>query len=81
LLEAGEAWARIKLGIMHPEIKIKQLNARHRSPTHKYLPTDQLALGPQCGFGGIDSTVLSEDEMWLKLDIIVKTAATVWKYH
>ena len=47
----------------------------------KYLPTDQLALSPQCGFGGIDSKVLSEDEMWLKLDIIVKTAATVWKYH
>ena len=27
----------------------------------KFLPLDQLALSPQCGFGGIDSKVLSED--------------------
>ena len=44
----------------------------------KHLPLDQLALSPQCGFGGIDSKVLSEDEMWTKLDRIVKTAAQVW---
>jgi 5-methyltetrahydropteroyltriglutamate--homocysteine methyltransferase len=44
-----------------------------------YLPLEQLALSPQCGFGGIDSKVLSEEEMWLKLDRIVETAAQVWK--
>jgi 5-methyltetrahydropteroyltriglutamate--homocysteine methyltransferase len=45
----------------------------------KFLPLDQLALSPQCGFGGIDSKVLSEDEMWKKLDMIVETANQVWK--
>jgi 5-methyltetrahydropteroyltriglutamate--homocysteine methyltransferase len=44
----------------------------------KFLPLEQLALSPQCGFGGIDSKVLSEDEMWRKLDTIVKTARQVW---
>ena len=44
----------------------------------KFLPVDQLALSPQCGFGGIDSKVLSEDEMWRKLDTIVETAHQVW---
>lgn len=44
----------------------------------KFLPLDQLALSPQCGFGGIDSKVLSEDEMWKKLDTIVETASKVW---
>jgi 5-methyltetrahydropteroyltriglutamate--homocysteine methyltransferase len=44
----------------------------------QYLPIEQLALSPQCGFGGIDSKVLSENEMWQKLDRIVKTAAAVW---
>ena len=39
----------------------------------KFVPLDQLALSPQCGFGGIDSKVLSEDEMWKKLDTIVET--------
>lgn len=45
----------------------------------KFLPLDQLALSPQCGFGGIDSKVLSEEEMWKKLDTIVQTAASVWE--
>ncbi len=44
----------------------------------RYLPLDQLALSPQCGFGGIDSKVMSEDEMWRKFDRIVETAAQVW---
>ena len=44
----------------------------------KFLPLEQLALSPQCGFGGIDSKVLSEDEMWKKLDTIVETARHVW---
>jgi methionine synthase II (cobalamin-independent) len=44
----------------------------------KFLPVDQLALSPQCGFGGIDSKVLSEEEMWKKLDTIVETAAEIW---
>jgi len=45
----------------------------------KFLPLDQLALSPQCGFGGIDSKTLSEAEMWRKLDTIVDTAAQVWQ--
>jgi 5-methyltetrahydropteroyltriglutamate--homocysteine methyltransferase len=44
----------------------------------KFLPLEQLALSPQCGFGGLDSKVLSEDEMWRKLDTIVATAKQVW---
>ena len=45
----------------------------------KFLAFDQLALSPQCGFGGLDSKVLSEDEMWKKLDTIVETANQVWR--
>ena len=44
----------------------------------RYLPLDQLALSPQCGFGGIDAKVLSEEEMWWKLDCVNDTAAQVW---
>ena len=44
----------------------------------KYLPLEQLALSPQCGFGGLDSKVLSEDEMWRKLDMIVEIAQKIW---
>jgi 5-methyltetrahydropteroyltriglutamate--homocysteine methyltransferase len=44
----------------------------------RYLPLEQLALSPQCGFGGIDSRMMSEDEMWRKFDRIVETAEQVW---
>ena len=44
----------------------------------RYLPLEQLGLSPQCGFGGIDSKMMSEDEMWRKFDRIVETAAQVW---
>jgi 5-methyltetrahydropteroyltriglutamate--homocysteine methyltransferase len=44
----------------------------------KFLPLEQLALSPQCGFGGIDSKVLSEDEMWKKLATVVTTAEQIW---
>jgi 5-methyltetrahydropteroyltriglutamate--homocysteine methyltransferase len=51
---------------------------RRIAQASRYLPLDQLALSPQCGFGGIDSKVLSEEEMWKKLDRIVETAKQVW---
>jgi 5-methyltetrahydropteroyltriglutamate--homocysteine methyltransferase len=56
---------------------VDELKRRIEQAT-KYLPVDQLALSPQCGFGGIDSKVMSEEEMWRKLDRIVDTAAQVW---
>lgn len=40
----------------------------------RYLPLDQLALSPQCGFGG----PVSEDEQWRKIDAIVETTRQVW---
>lgn len=44
----------------------------------EYIALEQLALSPQCGFGGIDSKVLSEAEMWKKLDTIVEAAKQMW---
>jgi len=51
---------------------------RRLNQANQYLPIEQLALSPQCGFGGMGSKVLSEDEMWRKLDIIVATVGQVW---
>jgi 5-methyltetrahydropteroyltriglutamate--homocysteine methyltransferase len=47
----------------------------------RYLPLEQLAISPQCGFGGIDSKTMSEDEMWRKFDRILETAEHVWGSH
>jgi 5-methyltetrahydropteroyltriglutamate--homocysteine methyltransferase len=57
---------------------IDDLKRRIDQATH-YVPLEQLAISPQCGFGGIDSKMMSEDEMWRKFDRIVETAALVWR--
>ncbi len=45
----------------------------------RYLPLEQLALSPQCGFAsGIGGNLLSEDEQWRKLEVMLETACKVW---
>lgn len=45
----------------------------------RYLPLEQLALSPQCGFASsIRGNLLSEDEQFRKLDVMLETAAKVW---
>jgi 5-methyltetrahydropteroyltriglutamate--homocysteine methyltransferase len=45
----------------------------------KYVALDQLCLSPQCGFASTEEgNVLSEDEQWAKLAMIVELADEVW---
>ena len=44
----------------------------------RYCPLEQLALSPQCGFGGLYSERLSEDDQWRKLERIVETGSAIW---
>ena len=45
----------------------------------RFLPLEQLALSPQCGFAsGIAGNLLTEDEQWRKLEAMLETARRVW---
>ncbi|TAK47306.1 MAG: hypothetical protein EPO23_12805 [Xanthobacteraceae bacterium] len=45
----------------------------------RYLPVDQLALSPQCGFAsGIGGNRLAEDDQWRKMDLMNEVAARIW---
>ncbi len=45
----------------------------------RFVPLDQLALSPQCGFAsGIAGNLLTEDEQWAKIDVMLETARRVW---
>jgi 5-methyltetrahydropteroyltriglutamate--homocysteine methyltransferase len=45
----------------------------------KFVPLDQLCLSPQCGFASTEEgNVLSEDEQWAKLRMIVEITEDVW---
>ena len=45
----------------------------------RYLPLEQLAISPQCGFASsLRGNLLSEDDQFRKLDVMLQTAAKVW---
>jgi 5-methyltetrahydropteroyltriglutamate--homocysteine methyltransferase len=45
----------------------------------KYVALDQLALSPQCGFASTEEgNLLTEDEQWAKLRLVVEIAQEVW---
>jgi 5-methyltetrahydropteroyltriglutamate--homocysteine methyltransferase len=46
----------------------------------KYAPIEQLCLSPQCGFASTEEgNVLSEEQQWAKLKMIVDVSNEVWK--
>jgi len=52
---------------------------RRIDETSRYLPLDQLAISPQCGFASsIRGNLLTEDEQFQKLDVMLETARKVW---
>jgi 5-methyltetrahydropteroyltriglutamate--homocysteine methyltransferase len=45
----------------------------------RYMPIENLALSPQCGFASTAAgNLLTEDEQWRKLELVVATARKVW---
>ena len=45
----------------------------------RYVPLDQLAISPQCGFASsVVGNLISEDDQRRKLEAVVETARRVW---
>jgi 5-methyltetrahydropteroyltriglutamate--homocysteine methyltransferase len=45
----------------------------------KYIPLEQLAISPQCGFASdVVGNLISEDDQKRKLELVVETARQVW---
>jgi 5-methyltetrahydropteroyltriglutamate--homocysteine methyltransferase len=46
----------------------------------RYVPLENLALSPQCGFASsMEGNTLSEEEQWAKLRLVVQVANEVWR--
>ena len=62
-----------------PEVESADKLKRRISEASRYIPLEQLALSPQCGFSSnIVGNLLSEDDQWRKLELIQHVAADVW---
>ena len=46
----------------------------------RYVPLENLALSPQCGFASMmEGNLMTEDQQWAKLKLVVDTVRQVWK--
>jgi 5-methyltetrahydropteroyltriglutamate--homocysteine methyltransferase len=62
-----------------PELESQEELMRRIEDASRYVPFENLALSPQCGFAStMEGNLLTEDEQWRKLDLVVKTAKSVW---
>jgi methionine synthase II (cobalamin-independent) len=76
------AGKRVVLGLVtskRPELEDKDQLKRRIDEAARYVPMDQLALSPQCGFSStVEGNALTRDDQIAKLDLVVETAQEVW---
>jgi len=61
------------------ELESSDQLARRIDEASKYVPLEDLALSPQCGFAStMEGNLLTEDQQWQKLKLVVDTARRVW---
>ena len=62
-----------------PELETANALARRIDEAARYLPLEQLALSPQCGFASdVVGNRITEDDQKRKLEVVVETARRVW---
>lgn len=62
-----------------PQLESQDQLARRIDEASKYVRLENLALSPQCGFAStMEGNLLSEDDQWRKLKLVVDTASKVW---
>jgi 5-methyltetrahydropteroyltriglutamate--homocysteine methyltransferase len=57
-----------------PEVLRRRIDEASR-----YVPLDELAISPQCGFAStMEGNLVTEDDQWAKLRLVADTARAVW---
>jgi 5-methyltetrahydropteroyltriglutamate--homocysteine methyltransferase len=63
-----------------PQLESSDVLARRIEEASKFVPLENLALSPQCGFAStMEGNLLTEDDQWAKLRLVADTARRVWK--
>jgi len=73
---------RVVLGLVTTKsgaLEDKDALKRRIDEASRYVPLEQLCLSPQCGFSStVEGNVLTREEQFAKLRLIVETATEVW---
>lgn len=82
--------ATVVLGVVstkHAQLETEDQILTTVERASKYVPLEQLAISPQCGFasalasgddGRPDGNIITEDTQWRKLELLVRTAERIW---
>ena len=63
-----------------PRLENRDELARRIEQAAKFVPLENLALSPQCGFASTaEGNLLTESDQWAKLRLVAETARLVWK--
>jgi 5-methyltetrahydropteroyltriglutamate--homocysteine methyltransferase len=62
-----------------PALESEDELRRRIDEASRYVPIENLALSPQCGFASaLEGNLLTEDEQWRKMQLVADTARKVW---
>lgn len=62
-----------------PELEDKAAIKARIAEAANYVPLEQLALSPQCGFASTEEgNIMSEAEQWAKVRLVEEIAKEVW---
>jgi 5-methyltetrahydropteroyltriglutamate--homocysteine methyltransferase len=62
-----------------PQLEPQSQLIRRIEEASRYVPLENLAVSPQCGFAStMEGNLLSEEDQWRKLQLVVDTARRVW---
>ncbi len=62
-----------------PQMEDPAALARRIDEAARYVPLENLALSPQCGFASMmEGNLMTEDQQWAKLQLVVDTVRKVW---
>ena len=63
-----------------PRMEDPVVLARRIDEAARYVPLENLALSPQCGFASMmEGNLMTEEQQWAKLQLVVDTVRQVWK--
>ena len=62
-----------------PRLESRDELRRRIDSAARYIPLENLAISPQCGFASVAAgNLISVDDQWRKLQLVADTARTVW---
>ena len=81
-LKAVPRGVKVVLGLVttkFPRLEGADDLVRRIDEASKYIPLDDLAISPQCGFAStVEGNIITPDDQWRKLDRIIEVSRRVW---